>query len=80
MHLFRLREEGSAVSVPKFTNWTKLPAGIGGARMAWFTLTAPLNGHTIGCIVNDRTLLQHGYDIVQLAALVKVSGEPERVE
>jgi len=55
---------------PTFIGWQELPPGIGGGKMALFNLTAQLGPHPVGSTVSDRTLMQHGWSVVQVSALI----------
>lgn len=61
--------------LPVFIGWQELPKSIGGGRMALFNLVTPMDGKPAGSTVTDRTLLQNGFDVTQVAAIISVTGE-----
>ena len=58
---------------PTFIGWQELPKGIGGGRMALFNLTEKMGEHPAGSTVSDRTLMQYGWSVIQLAELIETT-------
>ena len=55
---------------PTFIGWQQLPAGIGGGKMALFNLNEKMGEHPVGSTVSDRTLMQHGWSVIQVSELI----------
>jgi hypothetical protein len=55
---------------PTFIGWQELPAGIGGGKMALFNLNEKMGEHPVGSTVSDRTLMQHGWSVIQVSELI----------